>query len=146
MPISILPILDLMMPFDITSISPSFVNFYKNAESLITISQKKDYDIYNLYDIIISTIENSQLSDAKGTKTNFKSKYENEKESVRVLTEMYYLKVVEFVRKLQLLVLTLYDTISDFYEDLGITVSQIFADISEDAGYPIPDQYIKDIS
>ena len=146
MPISILPILDLMMPFDITSVSPAFVNFYIEAESLITISQGRDSDILNLYDIIIASIENSQLSNAKGTKRKFKDKYIDEKEEVRVHSEMYYLKLVEFVRKMQKIALASYDTIGDFYEDAGITVSQIFADISEDAGYPIPDQYIKDIS
>ena len=146
MPISILPILELLIPFRQTSMSEIFVDFYIDAEKFITLSQSKDSEISNLYDIIIASIGYSQLSDSKGTKSWFSETYRGEQESVRVHNEMYYLKVVIFVGLLQSLVLDMYDSLDDFYQGETVSVSQIFADLSEDAGYPISPQYIKDIS
>jgi len=147
MALTISDILELHLPFDITNETLNdFVFFYVEVQRLITLTQNRGTDILNLYDVIISTIDGSLLSNLKGLKTSITESYQIGKENARLNNEDYYLKTVSFVKELQLLVLVRYDSIDDFYEERGITVSQIFADISQDAGHPISSQYIEDIS
>jgi len=144
MALTILDILDLQMPFGLGT--RIFTDFYIEAERLITLSQSRDTEILNLYDLIISTIDESSLSDARRTKTWITEAYVDGKENNRLYIENHYLKVVNFVALLQLLVLDRYDSIDQFYELEGVIVSVIFASISEDAGYSISPQYIEEIS
>lgn len=124
----------------------TFTIFYIEAEELITLAQNKDTEVLDLYDIIIANIASSTLSNSKGLKASTTTAYEAGKENSRIDKETYYLEIVPFVRDLQLLVLDRYDSVDIFYETEGIIVSQVFADISVDAGYPISPQYIEDIS
>lgn len=124
----------------------TFTIFYIKAEELITLAQNRDTEVLDLYDIIIANIASSTLSNSKGLKVSTTTAYEAGKENSRIDKETYYLEIVPFVRDLQLLVLDRYDSVDIFYETEGITVSQVFADISVDAGYPISPQYIEDIS
>ena len=144
MTIAITEILDLALPLFIHTSAAT--RYYIEAERLITLSQSRDTEASNLYDIIIASIGDSQISNAKGTKDWFSDTYKREKNTVNLYNASYYLKLVVFVGKLQLLVLDRYDSVDDFYQEEGITVSQVFADISEEAGYPISPQYIEDIS
>ena len=144
MTITITEILDLALPLFIHTAAAT--RYYIEAERLITLSQSRDTEASNLYDIIIASIGDSQISNAKGTKTWFSGAYEREKNRVGQHNAAYYLRLVSFVGRLQLLVLDRYDSVDDFYQEEGITVSQVFADISEEAGYPISPQYIEDIS
>lgn len=146
MTITLVDILDLAPPFGI-GFSPSlFAIFYIETERLITLTRNRDIEVQSSYDVIISTISASSLSNSENLKTWITQSYQAGKEDSRIDLERYYLAAVSFVKKLQLLVLDGYDSVDIFYETEGITVSQIFADISEDAGYPISPQYIEDIS
>lgn len=124
----------------------TFTTFYIEEERLITLSQGRDSEISDLYDIVIEAIGDSQISNTKGTKDWFSSTYKLEKGRVTTYNATYYLKLVTFVGTLQSLVLDRYNSLDEFYQSEGITVSQIFADISEDAGYSVSSQYIEDIS
>jgi hypothetical protein len=146
MAIDILSILKLLAPFSLEAGISDFGAYYVIAEGLITLSQGRDSEIQNLYDVIIAAIGDSQISNSKGTKTWFSDTYKREKNTVNLYNASYYLKLVVFVGKLQELVLDRYDSLDEFYQTEGITVSQIFADISEDAGYPLSPQYIEEIS
>ena len=144
MAIGILKILDLGPPLEIWT--RAFAIFYIEAERLITSAQNRGPEILNLYDVIIATIDTSLLSNSKGLKTWLTEAYQVGKSQSELDILNYNDKAILFVDKLQLLVLDRYDSIDDFYEDEGIIVSQIFADLSEAAGYPISPQYIEDIS
>lgn len=136
-----------MAIFDLNpSVGDSFVIFYVEAERLITLTQNRGTDIIDLYDIILTTIDNSLLSNTKGLKIWFTQSYEIGQKKANHNNISYYLEIVSFVGELQLLVLKRYNSIDEFYEGEEIIVSQVFADISEDAGYPISPQYIEDIS
>ena len=144
MTLTILKILELQFPF-VMGMS-SFASFYVEIENLVTIAQNRDTEVLDLYDKILAAIDDSLLSDKRGTKSWFTDIYRQGKENNRLYNEGYYLKIISFVNELQLLVLDRYETIDEFYETENITVSQIFADLSEAAGYPIDPQYIEDIS
>ena len=75
MTISILNIFDLSPPLETGAID-NFTIFYIEAERLITLAQNRGDDILSLYDIIISTIDASLLSNSKGTKTWLTQSYE----------------------------------------------------------------------
>jgi hypothetical protein len=119
---------------------------YVSVENKITYSLIILNDNLTIYDTITETINSSSLIKPKGTTTWISKKYINERESSRVRNEMYYLQIVSFVKSLQAIAVLNYEDIDSFLEENDITVSQIFADISKDAGYPISDRYIKDIS
>lgn len=124
----------------------TFTDFYIETERLITLAQNRGGDILELYNVIISTIGSSLLSDSKGVKTWITSSYQTGKSNSLLDDEKYYYRAVDFVKELQLLVLKRYDSVDNFYETEGVIVSQSFAFLSEAAGYPISPQYIEDIS
>ena len=147
MALTILKILDLATPFGIgVDVASEFAVFYVEAEDLITSAQNRNGEVLNLYDIIISEIDTSLLSDTKGIKTWMTESYQIGKSTSEVDNFHYNEKIIPFVGMLQELVLVRYDILDDFYEEQGITVSQVFADLSETAGYPISPQYIEGIS
>ena len=146
MSISILSVLDIAIPLGVLDAISLFAAFYIEAERLVTLAQNRDTEVLRLYDVVLDTIDNSLLSNSTENKTWISDAYITGKNNTSRANEIYYLEVVYFVRELQLIVLLTYDTVDAFYVDTGITVSQTFADISEDAGYPISPQYIEDIS
>ena len=147
MALTILEILDLAPPLEVwTAAFNEFAIFYVEAEDLITAAQNRYTEFIDLYDIILAEIDNSLLSDSRGTKTWLTEAYELGKTTSHVDNFYYNEKIVPFVGDLQELVLVRYDSLDDFYDEFGITVSQVFADLSEAAGYPISAQYIEDIS
>ena len=124
----------------------TFTDFYIETERLVTLARNRSGDILELYNVIISTIGSSLLSDSKGVKTWITESYLIGRFNSIIDSGNYYYKAVDFVKELQLLVLDRYDSVDDFYETEGVTVSQTFAFLSEAAGYPISPQYIEDIS
>jgi len=124
----------------------TFTNFYIETERLITLAQNRGADVLELYNTIISTIDTSLLSDSKGVKIWITGTYQTGKSISLLDDENYYYRAVALVKELQSLVLDRYDSVDDFYETEGVTVSQTFAFLSEAAGYPISPQYIEDIS
>jgi hypothetical protein len=147
MTLTILEILDLAPPLGIGSeVADNFVVFYVQAENLITDAQNRDSEVIDLYTIILADIDNSQLSNAKGNKTAMTNAYEVGQLLAYEQNSTYYLLIVEFVKKLQTIVVDRYGSLDNFYGTESITVSQVFADISEEAGFPISPQYIEDIS
>ncbi len=123
-----------------------FVVFYEEAEDIITISSQRDLDVLGLYDTILATIDSSSLSNSKSLKTWLATGYETGKSDTE--TDIYYYneKSISFVGELQKITVHEYGSLDEFYNLSGITVSQIFADFSEAAGYPVSPQYIEDIS
>ena len=147
MTIGILEILELQPPFELGPCDPTdLCFFYIEAERLITLAQDRDNKVINLYDKIIADIGSSLLSDSKGVKTWITAAYQPAKSTSLLDAENYFYRDVPLVGKLQLIVLDSYDTVEQFYDEQNITVSQTFAFLSETAGYPIPPQYIEDIS
>jgi len=139
MAITILSILDLHTPLGLGFGDTSFHIFYVEAEKIVTSTQNRNTGG------VSNTIDNS-LSDSKGIDTWITSAYQTGQYNSTLDNDKYSYRNIAFVNDLQLLVLKEYDSIDEFYEATGITVSATFAVLSQAAGYPISPQYIKDIT
>ena len=128
--------------FDIEFSEESHI--YKTIADLINDYQKNGESIDIHMEDILETINLLDMSDTNGLKINLYNQFFQHKIDFYNKTIKYTSEILNLVRKLQENVLRDYDSVDDFLEQNSLTVKSIFADISEDAGYLISDQYIRD--
>jgi len=120
---------------------------YKIISDLINDYQKNGESIDIHMEDILETINLLDMSDNNGLKINLYNQFFQHKIDFYNKTNLYSSEILILVRKLQENVLRDYNSVDDFLEQNSLTVKSVFADISEEAGYLISDQYIRnDIS
>lgn len=122
--------------------------FYQKVSDLIDSSQARGDDMYYYLLKMKDILENSEINnndlDAKMLIASIDS-------TINIINDYhieYSKEVLIFVRNLQKTILNKYNykNINEFLENNMILVGNIFADISNSAGYPINSNNIRDIS
>ena len=122
------------------------IDLYKTISDLINAAQARGEDIVSYIDQMEIDLANSEIPSVDIERQRLESQISATSNLLESRHNVYTTQMLNFVFKLQTYINNNYSSVNNFLADNNIKVKSIFADISNEVGFPIDSSNIEDVS
>ena len=119
------------------------IDLYKTISDLINAAQARGEDIVSYIDQMETDLTNSEIPSVDIERQRLESQISATSNLLESRHNAYTTQMLNFVFKLQTYINNNYSSVNDFLADSNIKVKSIFADISNEVGFPIDSSNIE---
>ena len=121
-------------------------SIYKLMTDLINDAQARGFDIVSFVDKMATDLDNSEILSTDIYREKLDDQISSTSDGLTLNNINYTIQMLKFVGDLQRYITSKYGSVDTFLENNSIKVKSIFANISEEVGYPILSKNISDVS
>jgi len=121
-------------------------SIYKLMTDLINDVQARGSDIVSFVDKMATDLDNSEILSTDIYREKLDDQISSTSDGLTLNNINYTIQMLKFVGDLQRYITSKYGSVDTFLENNSIKVKSIFANISEEVGYPILSKNISDVS